>query len=104
MERRIRLKKEATSTSSNANAHDVVEDIDYSDLDIGEEEGQGMLKHGGAIKGPWTAAEDALILQCLAEGMCRWSEIGAKIPGRVGKQCRERFFNHLDREWAATWA
>lgn len=25
----------------------------------------------------------------------KWSEIAASIPGRLGKQCRERWFNHL---------
>jgi hypothetical protein len=29
-------------------------------------------------------------------GAKRWSEIAAEIPGRRGKQCRERFLNHLD--------
>jgi len=26
----------------------------------------------------------------------RWSEIALSIPGRKGKQCRERYLNHLD--------
>jgi hypothetical protein len=28
--------------------------------------------------------------------MAQWSEIAERIPGRIGKQCRERWFNHLD--------
>lgn len=28
----------------------------------------------------------------------KWSEIAASIPGRMGKQCRERWFNHLNPE------
>lgn len=26
----------------------------------------------------------------------KWSKIAVLIPGRLGKQCRERWFNHLD--------
>ena len=26
----------------------------------------------------------------------QWSEIAERTPGRVSKQCRERWFNHLD--------
>jgi hypothetical protein len=29
-------------------------------------------------------------------GITKWSEVASKIPGRIGKQCRERWFNHLD--------
>lgn len=50
----------------------------------------------GLVKGPWRADEDLIILRCLAEGISKWSEIAERIPGRIGKQCRERYFNHLD--------
>lgn len=46
--------------------------------------------------GPWRPEEDAIILRCLADGLTKWSEIAERIPGRIGKQCRERYFNHLD--------
>jgi hypothetical protein len=26
----------------------------------------------------------------------KWSAIADRLPGRIGKQCRERWFNHLD--------
>ena len=29
-------------------------------------------------------------------GNIKWSVIAAQLPGRIGKQCRERWFNHLD--------
>ena len=29
-------------------------------------------------------------------GITKWSEIAARTVGRIGKQCRERWFNHLD--------
>jgi hypothetical protein len=51
----------------------------------------------GLVKGPWRSEEDAVIVRCLQEGITKWSEIAERIPGRIGKQCRERYFNHLDR-------
>ena len=50
----------------------------------------------GLVKGPWTPSEDVIIIQSISEGMTKWSEIAERIPGRIGKQCRERWFNHLD--------
>ncbi len=48
-------------------------------------------------KGPWTAVEDQLILQGIEQhGEGKWSAIAKLIPGRLGKQCRERWMNHLD--------
>lgn len=37
-----------------------------------------------------------MIMKCIAQNITRWSDIAACIPGRVGKQCRERYHNHLD--------
>ena len=49
------------------------------------------------VKGPWTKAEDQLILKLVEEhGPKRWSLIAAQIDGRIGKQCRERWHNHLN--------
>eukprot|EP00948_MAST-09A_sp_MAST-9A-sp1_P002277 g2277.t1 len=50
----------------------------------------------GLVKGPWTKDEDDTIIRCVNEGITKWSEIAESIPGRIGKQCRERWFNHLD--------
>lgn len=50
----------------------------------------------GLVKGPWTTEEDQTIIKCINAGITKWSEIAEKIPGRIGKQCRERWFNHLD--------
>jgi len=27
----------------------------------------------------------------------KWSQVAEQLPGRIGKQCRERWFNHLDK-------
>jgi hypothetical protein len=32
----------------------------------------------------------------LGSGKTKWSTIAEYLPGRIGKQCRERWFNHLD--------
>ncbi|GBG26897.1 Transcription factor MYB3R-4 [Hondaea fermentalgiana] len=50
----------------------------------------------GLVKGPWTEEEDNMIRACIERKITKWSEIAERIPGRIGKQCRERWFNHLD--------
>lgn len=50
-----------------------------------------------ALKGPWTAEEDEKIVKLVKfHGAKRWSQIAAELPGRIGKQCRERWHNHLN--------
>ncbi|CAM0955202.1 unnamed protein product [Alopecurus aequalis] len=49
------------------------------------------------IKGPWTQEEDDTIIQKVKElGPTKWSVIARSLNGRIGKQCRERWHNHLD--------
>ncbi|PWA46645.1 homeodomain-like protein [Artemisia annua] len=49
------------------------------------------------IKGPWTKEEDDHIMKLVeANGCMKWSLIAKDLPGRIGKQCRERWHNHLD--------
>ena len=47
-------------------------------------------------KGSWTEAEDAILIEKRLELGKKWAKISAFLPGREGKQCRERFVNHLD--------
>ncbi|TYZ57126.1 hypothetical protein PybrP1_007174, partial [[Pythium] brassicae (nom. inval.)] len=47
-------------------------------------------------KGSWSAAEDALLALKVATLGPKWTQISRLLPGRVGKQCRERYLNHLD--------
>mmetsp|Transcript_11375 Transcript_11375/g.27094 ORF Transcript_11375/g.27094 Transcript_11375/m.27094 type:complete len:485 (-) Transcript_11375:196-1650(-) len=47
-------------------------------------------------KGSWTAEEDAILIEKRRELGKKWAKISAFLPGREGKQCRERFVNHLD--------
>ncbi|KAK6935350.1 hypothetical protein RJ641_035505 [Dillenia turbinata] len=60
------------------------------------------------VKGPWTKEvenilflghllEDARIIELVENFGCKkWSVIAKSLPGRIGKQCRERWCNHLD--------
>ncbi|CAD8124793.1 unnamed protein product [Paramecium sonneborni] len=49
------------------------------------------------VKGPWTQEEDELLVRLVVGyGPKNWSQIAKHLPGRIGKQCRERFHNHLD--------
>ncbi|XP_057507924.1 transcription factor MYB3R-3-like isoform X2 [Actinidia eriantha] len=52
------------------------------------------------VKGPWTKTEDELIIELFSKkhGNHKWSEIAKSLPGRIGKQCRERWYNHLNPE------
>ncbi|DAZ96311.1 TPA: hypothetical protein N0F65_008435 [Lagenidium giganteum] len=50
----------------------------------------------GLVKGHWRPDEDELLKELVAEGRKNWGQVAAKIPGRTSKQCRERWYNHLD--------
>ncbi|KAL9320010.1 hypothetical protein ACSQ67_011849 [Phaseolus vulgaris] len=48
------------------------------------------------IKGQWTEEEDRKLLKLVKQhGTGKWSQIAEKLDGRAGKQCRERWHNHL---------
>lgn len=48
------------------------------------------------VKGPWTMQEDELLRQLVDHyGPRDWTTIASQIQGRIGKQCRERWHNHL---------
>lgn len=49
------------------------------------------------VKGTWTKKEDEQLLGWVKKlGAKKWMRIAEKMRGRNGKQCRERFLNHLD--------
>ncbi|KDD75235.1 hypothetical protein H632_c793p0 [Helicosporidium sp. ATCC 50920] len=51
----------------------------------------------GVYKGPWTPEEDEAIVRLVGEhGAKKWSRIAQELNGRIGKQCRERWHNHLN--------
>lgn len=49
------------------------------------------------VKGSWTREEDEIIRDyVLKNGDKDWARLAVLLSGRTGKQCRERFKNHLD--------
>lgn len=56
-----------------------------------------LSAEAGGIKGPWTEDEDAKVVQLVGVlGAKQWTKIATHLPGRIGKQCRERWHNHLN--------
>ena len=54
------------------------------------------VQNGGTPKRKWTDEEDNLLKQHVnTVGPEKWSECAENIHGRRGKQCRERWHNHL---------
>lgn len=51
----------------------------------------------GLVKGPWSIEEDEKLKTWIQEkGPIKWAQCAKGIPGRSGKQCRERWFNNLN--------
>ncbi|KAF7819816.1 transcription factor MYB118-like [Senna tora] len=48
------------------------------------------------VKGQWTPEEDRMLMQLVDQlGVKKWSQVAQALGGRMGKQCRERWHNHL---------
>lgn len=47
-------------------------------------------------KGSWRLEEDTSLKSLYRQYGTQWKHIASFLPGRNGKQCRERFVNHLD--------
>lgn len=63
-------------------------------LDLRNNTEDGTVKQ---IKGNWTPEEDMILRKKVAEfGLKKWKEIANFLPGRIGKQCRERWYNNVD--------
>ncbi|XP_030067637.1 myb-related protein B isoform X2 [Microcaecilia unicolor] len=55
--------------------------------------------HPDLVKGPWTKEEDQRVIELVKKyGTKHWTLIAKHLKGRVGKQCRERWHNHLNPE------
>jgi len=51
------------------------------------------------VKGPWTREEDDKVVELVRlHGPKKWTLIARHLNGRIGKQCRERWHNHLNPE------
>jgi len=61
-----------------------------------EVETDSSARHCPAKKNAWTSEEDAMLTRIVAhEGAGHWTKVAGFLPGRMGRQCRERWFNHL---------
>lgn len=51
-------------------------------------------------KGQWQDYEDAIVVEAVTtseeQPFTRWSDLAQRLPGRVGKQIRDRWVNHLN--------
>ncbi|XP_067097619.1 v-myb avian myeloblastosis viral oncogene homolog-like 2b [Osmerus mordax] len=49
------------------------------------------------VKGPWTKEEDDKVIELVnMYGNKQWAIVAKHLKGRLGKQCRERWHNHLN--------
>jgi len=46
--------------------------------------------------GSWSVEEDARLKALVDQQGTKWALVARSMPGRVAKQCRERYLNHLD--------
>jgi len=53
------------------------------------------LQNAEVLKRPWSKEEDEIVIELVhRDGAKKWSHIAAQLPGRIGKQCRERSGRH----------
>ena len=62
---------------------------------------------GGQLKAAprhWSEAEDRILLRAVMQSSLplKWAQVATMVPNRSGKQCRERYFNHLHNKVKAT--
>ncbi|KAL0351024.1 UNVERIFIED_CONTAM: Transcription factor [Sesamum radiatum] len=82
-----------------------LDDGDHDDHGKNKSRDAGMMqkkrkrisnKKSEIVKGQWTPEEDGLLVELVEKhGLRKWSTIAQMLPGRIGKQCRERWHNHL---------
>jgi len=58
------------------------------------------------INGSWTRDEDERIIEWVkVHGATSWTKLAEQLPGRIGKQCRERWHNSLNPDLLkTTWS
>nr|KYP65260.1 Transcription factor MYB98 [Cajanus cajan] len=58
--------------------------------------GKKDTNNNNIIKGQWTPEEDSALMELVNQfGPKKWSQIAKSLSSRIGKQCRERWLNHL---------
>ncbi|GER29499.1 myb domain protein 118 [Striga asiatica] len=79
----------------------IVDEDDHENRNTKDNKQKGKRKRvidkkSEIIKGQWTPEEDGLLVELVEKnGIRKWSSIAQMLPGRIGKQCRERWHNHL---------
>ncbi|KAK2119635.1 Myb- protein A [Saguinus oedipus] len=92
-------------------SEDEDDDLQDADHDYEVPQQKGLKKLWNRVKwtrdeddklkklGPWTNEEDQKVIELVQKyGPKRWSLIAKHLKGRIGKQCRERWHNHLNPE------
>ena len=58
--------------------------------------GNTMKKVSSSYKSSWSRVEDELLVKAVAKwGPHDWYQIASEMPGRLPRQCRERYKNHV---------
>lgn len=61
--------------------------------------GKSSKKKAPILKGTWTTEEDKRLIELVAlYGSKNWAKISVRLNRKIGKQCRERWHNHLNPE------
>ena len=90
--------------SSRPIKHKIIQDIDYPDqkyTTYKKRTSHSKTNTNHSIitnnKGPWTEQEDKKLIELVEKyGAEKWAFISKFFTDRIGKQCRERWFNHLN--------
>ncbi|CAN1136700.1 Transcription factor MYB98 [Linum perenne] len=91
------LKSKMSNNTLNLNTHLMNKSSKPSRLSpVGAKKTWKGRKKNNLVKGQWTVDEDRLLVHLVEQyGIRKWSHIAQMLPGRIGKQCRERWHNHL---------
>jgi hypothetical protein len=92
------IEEEKLKPSINVNWNKIAEKFENKNARQCQTRWQNILDPN-RVKGPWTKEEDMKLMELVKKfGAEKWSNISSYLPGRLGKQCRERWFNHLNPE------
>ncbi|KAL5225926.1 hypothetical protein ABZP36_012565 [Zizania latifolia] len=85
-----------TEVSHLVRGDDEYDEINCRSVSRSKKSSRAIKRDSAAVKGHWTPEQDRKLVKLVEEfGLKKWSQIARMLPGRVGKQCRERWHNHL---------
>ncbi|RAL47588.1 hypothetical protein DM860_011326 [Cuscuta australis] len=91
----IGFRREARVRKRNCSSNNGVSSSSSSSSSSMKKHPKGRKK-GKSSKGQWSVEEDRILIQLVEKhGVRKWSHIAQLLKGRIGKQCRERWHNHL---------